>query len=387
MFDFVSYRNQLKGSRMTGGIVPHPAVRLLQSPLGFPMTTPWSVCAVGRPVGRANVLLAFSSPAEFHVPAISPALPPLSFGVPPAAPPFPKVTETWRNSLGSTEYDPEEIRRYEERVRRPPEPSVEIEDVWTEHEARRDGRDGMVIHAQFSSANLWGESLQAIALFHYDDTVRAPVESQAAGFCTKDGDLCVSRRFSPSYQRSVYRDFQLFLPLETLHFRNCGVWNFKYEVVIRSTEPYWTQFARSPWQHFEFRLKPRAAFQDVWMEHSVWRGGEKGMVIHAAFEIHNSQEREFQAIAFFHFDDARGEPVPTDADGFRTTEKSLCVSKQFTPSYQFTEFEDFRLFLPYRTIPFETFAAQNLKFYIAVRAQDGTSAPLIRSGWQRFRFT
>jgi hypothetical protein len=386
MFDFVSYRNQLKASRMTGGIVPHPAVRLLQSPLGFSMTTPWSVCAVGQPAEPAMPAFDFCSAAESHVPASSPAFPPLSFGIPPAAPSFP-VAPPRQHDLGLTDYDREEIRRYEERMRRPPEPWVEIENVWTEYNARCDGREGMLIHTEFSSANLWGEGLQAIAFFYYDDTVPAPVESQTAGFRTQDGDLCVSARFSPSFQRSVYRDFQLFLPLETLHFRNCGVWNFKYVVVVRSTEPYWTEFARSPWQRFEFRVQPRAAFRDVWMEHNVWRGGDKGMVIHAAFEIHNSEEREFQAIAFFHSDEARGEPIPTDADGFRTTDKGLCVSKLFTPPYQFTEFEDFQLFLPYWTVPSGDLRGRGLKFYIAIRAQDGTSAPLIRSGWQRFRFT
>ncbi len=264
---------------------------------------------------------------------------------------------------------------------------MEIQDVWTEHGTRRDGRDGMLIHASFRTHNLWGEGLQAIAVFYYGDATHGAVESLAQDFSTRDGALCVYDYFSPPFGRAVYRDFQLFLPLDTLQLRDCGLWNFKYAVVIRSTEPHWTELARSPWRRFEFRVQPRAAFRDVWMEHSVWFGGEKGMMIHAAFEIHNSQHREFQAIAFFHSDDTRGEPVPTDADGFRTTDKSLCVSKRFTPPYQFTEFEDFQLFLPYWPVPSGYTCGRDLKFYIAIRTQDGTSTPLIRSGWQRFRFT
>ena len=38
---------------MTGGLVPHPAFQLWKSPSGLPMTTPWSVCAVGQPVKAA----------------------------------------------------------------------------------------------------------------------------------------------------------------------------------------------------------------------------------------------------------------------------------------------------------------------------------------------
>ena len=387
MFDFVSYRNQLKASRMGGGIVPHPSVRLLQSPLGFPMTTPWSVCAVGKPAEPAMPAVNFHSAAESHVPALSPAFPPLSFGVPPATPSAPAAPQIRQHDLGFTDYDRGDLRRYEERVRRRLEPYVEIQDAWTEHNARRDGREGMLVHASFRTGNLWGAGLQAIACFYYNDAAQGPVESPGPDFSTGDGALCVYDYFSPPFGRSVYRDFQLFLPLDTLHFRDCGLWNFKYQVVIRSTEPYWTQFARSPWQYFELDVQPRAEVRDLWMEHSVWRNGEKGMVIHTAFAIHNLRDREFQAIAFFHRDDAQGEPVPAEADGFRTTDKGLCLSRPFTPPYQFTEFKDFRLFLPYWTIPSGDRRGCGVKFYVAIRAHDGTSAPLIRSGWQRFRFT
>jgi len=49
IFDFVSYQNQLEAHRQTRGAVPHPAFQLYKSPIGLPMTTPWTVCAIGQP--------------------------------------------------------------------------------------------------------------------------------------------------------------------------------------------------------------------------------------------------------------------------------------------------------------------------------------------------
>jgi hypothetical protein len=66
IFDPVSYKNQLEACRMTRGLVPHPAFQLLKSPTGLPMTTPWTVCAVGRsPVPTPTKgLFDFRAPAK-----------------------------------------------------------------------------------------------------------------------------------------------------------------------------------------------------------------------------------------------------------------------------------------------------------------------------------
>jgi hypothetical protein len=230
IFDFVSYKNQLEACRMTGGLVPHPAFQLLKSPSGLPMTTPWSVCAVGQPVQPPKPAI------EFRLPAVAPIL------------------------------------------------------------------------------------------------ASGPVLSSP-----------------PVYVPPVTRS-------------------------IRE--------ARETWS--DLQLCPRAAFQNVWTDHNVCRNGEWGMVIHAAFEIDNSQNHELQAIAFFHADDGYGDPVPTRAEGFQTTMCGLCVWKHFTPCYQFTEYGDFRLFLPYRTICSGQGVEWRLKFRIVLREKDRSETVLAKSGWQWF---
>ncbi len=233
IFDFVSYKNQLEACRMTGGLVPHPAFQLLKSPSGLPMTTPWSVCAVGQPVQPSKPQVDFRFPAAPPTPASGPVLSCPAVYVPPVTRFLPDASEIWSD-------------------------------------------------------------LQ---------------------FC------------------------------------------------------------------------PRAVFRNVWTDHNVCSNGEWGMEIHAAFEIHNSQNREFQAIAFFHADDGYGDPVPTRAEGFQTTTGGLCVWEHFTPPYRLTEFRDFWLFLPYRTICSGHGVEWRLKFYIALREEDRSGTVLTKSDWQRFTLT
>lgn len=91
IFDVVSYRNQLEACKRTFGIVPHPAFERLEAPSGQPMTTPWIVCAVGRPAEQAkpandvsiapqpDLLTPQRAPVSYDSIALGPAAP---WGVP-----------------------------------------------------------------------------------------------------------------------------------------------------------------------------------------------------------------------------------------------------------------------------------------------------------------
>jgi hypothetical protein len=98
---------------------------------------------------------------------------------------------------------------------------------------------------------------------YHDDGTRETVESPSDEFSTTDGTLCVAEKFRPPYRCAVYRDFQFFLPLDTLRFRDCGTWHFKYQLVIRSTEPHWKVFAHSPWRHFEYGWGCARGFREI----------------------------------------------------------------------------------------------------------------------------
>jgi hypothetical protein len=251
-FDFVSYKNQLEACRKTFGLVPHPAFERLEAPSGQPMTTPWIVCAVGRPGEKAKPANYYSlaTSAETTTPCRVSPFP--SFDVEPPLPSIPDARGIWRD-FEFTETDAEEIRRCEDEARRRTLPRAEIKSVWTEYDVRLDGHDGIMIHAQFRTANLENEELSAIASFYFDGTER-PVESAWEAFSTSDGTLCVSYFFRPRYRNTLFRDLQMFLPLDAFRLQGNGLWRLKFEVVIRRSEPTWAVLAQSPWQHFEITL-------------------------------------------------------------------------------------------------------------------------------------
>jgi len=246
IFDFVSYKNQLEACKQTWGLVPHPAFERLEAPSGLPMTTPWSVCAVGRKA-EPEPAKSFYSLASTETP-VSPRAR-VSFPEFDTQPP----TRSIARAVDTIETDREERRRAEEEARCRAEPRVEISDIWTDHSVECDGRDGMLIHTAFTSANLQDRNLQAIAFFYYDGTQK-PVASALKEFSTSEGGLCVAEDFSPRYQRAKFSGFWLFLPLDAFRIKSKGTWRLKFEVVIRRAEPTWAVLTRSPWQYFDYSV-------------------------------------------------------------------------------------------------------------------------------------
>jgi len=230
-FDFVSYKNQLEACRMTGGLVPHPAFQLLQSPSGLPMTTPWSVCAVGQPVQPSKPQLDFRLPSASPAPASGPVLSCPSVYVPPVTRSLPDASETWSDLQFC--------------------PRAAFWNVWTDYDACRNGEDGMEIHAAFEIDNSQNRKLQAIAFFHADDGYGDPVPTNAEGFQTTAGGLCVWKYFAPPYQFTDFGDFRLFLPYRTIAFENCGVRGLKFYIALREKAPATSVLTRSDWQRFK----------------------------------------------------------------------------------------------------------------------------------------
>jgi hypothetical protein len=231
IFDFVSYRNQLEACRMTGGLVPHPAFQLLKSPSGLPMTTPWSVCAVGQPVQPPKPVFEFRFPAVSPAPASGPVLScPSVYVPPPVTRALPDESEPWSDLQFC--------------------PRAAFRNVWTDYNVCRNGEDGMEIHAAFEIDNSQNREFRAIAFFHADDGYGDPVPTNAEGFQTTTGGLCVSEYFKPPYQFTVYRDFRLFLPYRTMPFGNGFVWRLKFYIVLREENRSETELAKSNWQRF-----------------------------------------------------------------------------------------------------------------------------------------
>lgn len=266
-------------------------------------------------------------------------------------------------------------------------PTADIHQIWTEHNVRHDDDLGMMIHASFHTANVEGENLQAIAFLHVNDSAETPVTASGEEFRTVEGQLCVSDSFAPPHQFTVYKDLQLFLPYRTLECRDLGKWNFKYRLIIRRTGPGWAELARSRWETFSLDVRPAAEIRHIRTEHNICRDGEIGMVIHSSFGIHNAQGRQVQITAHFYQDSISEPSVKTSAPAFRAPNGDLCVASEFKPAYQFTTYDDFQLFLPYRTIDIESQVASMFKYIVVIHNPQCEPMIFTTSKWQRFQLT
>lgn len=215
---------------MTGGLVPHPAFQLLKSPSGLPMTTPWIVCAVGQPVQPPKPAVEFRLPVASPTPVSSPVISCPPVYVPPVTRFLPDPSETWSD------------RQFCQRAA--------FRNVWTDHNVCRNEELGMEIHAAFEIDNSQNREFQAIAFFHADDGYGDPVPTNAEGFQTTAGGLCVWKYFTPSYQFTDYRDFRLFLPYRTFCFGYGVEWRLKFHVVLRGEDRPETVLSKSDWQRF-----------------------------------------------------------------------------------------------------------------------------------------
>jgi serine/threonine-protein kinase len=115
-----------------------------------------------------------------------------------------------------------------------------------------------------------------------------------------------------------------------------------------------------------------ARFVRVWTEHNVQQDGRAGMLLHAHFIIEGARQQKCQLTAYFHY--ATGEVLKDFDQDYRTDDGQVSVWEDFTPEYDSTEFEDFKMFMPYDELHMEA-GHHQLKFDLQLHHQpSGTVA-------------
>jgi hypothetical protein len=85
--------------------------------------------------------------------------------------------------------------------------------------------------------------------------------------------------------------------------------------------------------------------EQVWSQFEVWRGGEKGMVVHVRFHTTGLRGVACKAVAYFAYE---GGEALDDFDGlYSTVSGKVSTYTNFTPSYDSSVFNDLELFIPY----------------------------------------
>lgn len=93
--------------------------------------------------------------------------------------------------------------------------SVVFNKIWLEHGTVHDGVKGMTVHVAFDISGYKGQTCEAIAYFDYPKGTG--LKDKNKRYYTKNGNVCSSKKFTPSYDNSSFSDVAIFIPISELH--------------------------------------------------------------------------------------------------------------------------------------------------------------------------
>ena len=135
---------------------------------------------------------------------------------------------------------------------------------------------------------------------------------------------------------------------------------------------------------------PEAVFESARIVHNVTVDGEKGMRVHAKFQVKYGKGVPCMMIAYLYYDDSDNTPLKasTDADyrAYRTVNGKVSATSNFTPAYDPAVYNDLQLFVPYNALNMESGDTYDLKFYLSLYDKSGARS-FGKSGWYKFKLT
>jgi len=135
---------------------------------------------------------------------------------------------------------------------------------------------------------------------------------------------------------------------------------------------------------------PEAVFESARIVHNVTVDGEKGMRVHAKFQVKYGKGVPCRMIAYFYYDDSDNTPLKASAEAdyraYRTVKGQVSASTRFTPAYDPAVYNDLQLFVPYEALNMESGDTYDLKFYLSLYDNEGQRS-FGKSGWYKFKLT
>lgn len=131
---------------------------------------------------------------------------------------------------------------------------------------------------------------------------------------------------------------------------------------------------------------PEAIFDTARIVHNVTVRGEKGMRVHAKFHVRYGKDVACMMIAYFYFDDDGPTPLKTSDPAYRAKDGTVSVSSNFTPGFEYTDYNDLQLFVPYDALNMQEGDEYELKFYLALYDKEGGRF-FGKSPWYKFHLT
>jgi hypothetical protein len=118
------------------------------------------------------------------------------------------------------------------------------------------------------------------------------------------------------------------------------------------------------------RTNYTASIERVWADHNQIQNGQKGVIIHVAFDADNSRGRQCSVVAYFHY--GSGQPLKDQNGEYVSSVGTVSTIDRFTPNYDNSHYSDYPLFIPYAELHIE--GSHQIMYYVMVRTGDGRSA-------------
>ena len=126
--------------------------------------------------------------------------------------------------------------------------------------------------------------------------------------------------------------------------------------------------------------KPKATIRGVRMDFDVVHESERGMMIHVRFGTYGLRAIKGRVAVYFYF--TNGEPLKDNDGLYKTIDGNVAAGADFSPGYDVTSYDDFKVFMPYRQLHLAA-GDHELKYHVSVWNLEETDA-LGASQWINF---
>ena len=232
-------------------------------------------------------------------------------------------------------------------------PSASMQNVRTEYDVYEGTQKGMRIHIDFTVYNLKEKEIEVAAYFY--EPGGDALKDLDGSYRDPSGNVGVGNLAKPSYDGSRWRDFTLFMPYDQLHRQpGSGVNQLKFNVLVWDhSDADARLLKKSNWTRFEYTPPEpgKASIQNVWLDHNVHEGNQKGMRIHVDFTVDftvdNFKGKEIEVAAYFYYQEPGGDALEDFDDSYRDPSGNVAVSDRTKPRYASSRWRDFKIFMPY----------------------------------------
>lgn len=242
--------------------------------------------------------------------------------------------------------------------------------------------EGIRVQVSVRTQDLKDQRLRLIVRFF--DAQGTPLQDKDGRFATPEKHVGLAREFTPAGAGEAVESIDLFLPNAQLHLPTSERRELKALAEInRVAANALTPIHNTDFTAFTLDGPGLVNFERIWFTHKASEGGERGLRIHTAVEIHGLTGKDAELSVGLY--DAGGNPVSGLTSEYTLPDGGVGTSMKARCVHPISFFKDFPLFIPFSQFNLgeEVKGKQALHVRVFVA---GPSGPLAASGLIPFTY-